>query len=406
MGQESRAHDVVVFGASGFTGRLVLDYLTRSYPASELRLAVSGRNRAKLDEVVRATGRELPILVADSFDDDALGELARSARVVCTTVGPYAKYGAKLVAACVEAGTDYCDLTGEPQFIRRMIERHHEAARASGARIVHCCGFDSIPSDLGTLMMQDAMMERHGVYAREVKFVAGEQSGAFSGGTIASMFTMMEEAKRDPKVRRILGHPYALNPEGERDGPDGSDQRGVRYDSDLGLWTGPFVMAAINTRVVRRSHALAGYPWGRDFRYSETMSFGRGPKGALVSAALAGGLNGFIGLAAFGPTRSLLARKLPKPGEGPSKTARERGHFTIRFVAKGYGAERKVKLNGVVMGQQDPGYGETSKMLGESAVCLARGEGVPGGGVLTPATAMGARLTQRLRDAGMTFRVE
>ncbi|HMR07310.1 MAG TPA: saccharopine dehydrogenase NADP-binding domain-containing protein [Polyangiaceae bacterium] len=408
----SRPHDVVLFGATGFTGELVAEYLAEHYGDSDLRLALAGRSKAKLEKVRERLGRirpsyaELPILIADSYDRASLDRVAADASVVCTTVGPYDKYGAELVAACVEHATDYCDLTGETQFIRRMIDAHHARAEETGARIVHCCGFDSIPSDLGSLMLQDHAFEKHGAPCSEIKFFAGKTRGGFSGGTVASMFNVVDEVKRDRSVLKVLGHPYALNPEGERKGPDGSDQRGVRYDADIGAWTAPFIMAAINTRIVRRSNALLGFRYGRDFRYSEVMSLFPGAKGLAMAAGVAAGLTGFMLAGAVGPTRSLLEKKLPKPGEGPSREERERGFFEIHLLGSGVAKDGKpFKLRGRVVGTSDPGYGETAKMLGESAVCLAQdgAELSRGGGILTPATAMGATLTQRLRKAGMTF---
>lgn len=403
-----RPFDVVLWGATGFTGQLVAEYLVKHHLADGLKLAVAGRNEAKLAEVRAGLGpaaKDLPLLLGDSFDEEALSSIAQRAKVVCTTVGPYAKYGEALVDACVRHGTHYCDLTGETPFIRRMIDRHHEAAKKSGARIVHCCGFDSIPSDLGTWMMQEGMKERHGVYAKEVRFYAGESKGGFSGGTLASMMNLMKEARRDPSVRKILGHPYALNPEGERKGPDGSDPMGVAKDPYLELWTGPFVMASINTRVVRRSHALRGYPWGEDFRYSERMTFGKGAKGRVAATAVAGGLAAFVGAATLDVGRKALEKILPSPGEGPDAQARQEGYFKIRFVALADTDRGEVELRGLVVGQNDPGYGETSKMLGESAVCLAKDELDSEPGVTTPSVAMGPQLIERLRRAGMTFEV-
>ncbi len=412
----ARKHDIVLFGASGFTGKLVAEYLIRTYAKTDLRLALAGRDRAKLEVVRRELGAidaaatDLPILIGDSHDRQALEAIATDAGVVCTTVGPYAKYGAELVAACVAKGTDYCDLTGETQFVRRTIDAHHAEAGRTGARIVHCCGFDSIPSDIGTWMMQEAMKTRHGGRLHQVRFFCGESSGGFSGGTVASLLNIVEEAKANRDTGRILADPYALNPEGERQGPDGPDQRGVRYDSALGMWTGPFIMAAINTRVVRRTNALLDYAYGRDFQYSEAMSFGKGPKGLMIAASVTSALAGFMGAMAVKPTRELLKHKvLPKPGEGPTKEKRENGHFTVRLIGTGRdSAGQPVTLRGLVKGEQDPGYGETSKMLGEAAVCLA----VDGpkldapGGIGTPASTMGARMLERLRAARMTFAVD
>jgi short subunit dehydrogenase-like uncharacterized protein len=329
------------------------------------------------------------------------------ASVVCSTVGPYALHGRELVAACVEAGTDYCDLTGEPQFVRAMIDAHHVRAGATGARIVHCCGYDSIPSDLGTLMLQERAQQKHGARCAEVKHFAGEAKGGMSGGTAASMVALMDEASRDPSVRRLLNDPYALDPDRGDRGPDGHDQRGVRWDPDLAQWTGPFLMAAINTRVVRRTNALLGYAWGRDFRYREAMSFGAGAKGWLRAAGVSAGTTLGMGAVAVGPVRRVLAKRvLPAPGEGPSKAVRDAGFFVSRLVGTLPGADGK--LRGTVRGTSDPGYGETAKMLSEAALCLAKdGDAVPRrGGVLTPGSCMGMRLVERLRDAGMTFDVE
>jgi short subunit dehydrogenase-like uncharacterized protein len=412
----SRPYDIVLFGATGFTGKLVAEYLAPRLADSDLRLALAGRDVAKL-EAVRASlaaktprAAELPLLRADSADRASLDALAAQASVVCTTVGPYARYGAELVAACVAHGTDYCDLTGEVQFIRRMIDAHHAEAERTGARIVHCCGFDSIPSDLGTFMLQEAMRAKHGVPLDAVHFFAGESRGGVSGGTIASMLTLLEEAKRDRAVRRIVGDPYALVPDAPTRGPDGSDQRGVRHDAQLGMWTGPFVMAAINTRIVRRSNALLDYAYGEGFRYAEAMSTGKGAAGLFRATAMTAGLGAALGALQIAPLRSLLAKHvLPAPGEGPSAEAREKGFFVVRLVGEGRAGDgAKVLLRGRVEGKGDPGYAATARMLGESALCLAL-DGAKldaPGGIRTPASTMGTALLARLRDAGMVFRVE
>lgn len=412
-----RDFDIVIWGATGFTGHLVAEYLMR-HGGDDLRLAIAGRDEAKLERTRARLGgagrgpaskdRKLPILLGDSFDAASLDAIASRTKVVCSTVGPYAKYGSEMVAACARAGTDYCDITGEPHFVRRMADAHHEEAEDSGARIVHCCGYDSIPSDLGTLMMQDAMHERHGVHAQEVKCFAGETKGYASGGTVASILNLLDEAKRDSKVRRTIGNPYGLDPEGTPRGPDGPDQRGVRFDDDLGMWTAPFLMAVINTRIVRRSHALLGQPWGRGFAYSEMMSTGKGPGGLARATAVTGGMGAVAVAGSSAGARRLFKRYLPSPGDGPTVAQREAGYFRTRLIAKAKVDGRDVTLRGLVAGVQDPGYGETSKMLGESALCLALDEPKPGlhGGVLTPASAMGMRLVERLRDAGMTFEIQ
>lgn len=409
-----RRFDVILFGATGFTGQLVAEYLLESGPEG-LRWALAGRNAKKLEGVKDQlaarfpAAKDLEILVGDSLDRAAMDRIAGECKVVCTTVGPYARFGEPLVAACAAAGTHYCDLTGEPQFVRRCVDAYEAQAKETGARIVHCCGFDSIPSDLGTLMITDALVAQ-GATPTGVKTFAGESKGTASGGTIASMMNVLEEVKRDPSLRKVLGHPYGLNPEGEKSGPDGSDLKSVRFDDDIGMWTCPFVMASINTRIVRRSHALRGFPFGKEFRYSEVMSTGKGPKGFMRAATMTGGLGGFMAAMQVEPAKKFIADKyLPKPGEGPSREAREAGFFVFRVL--GFGTSEsgeKVVLRGKIRGEKDPGYGETAKMLGESALCLALdADRLPvGGGSWTPATAMGNVLLERLRTAGMTFEVQ
>lgn len=402
----SREFDIVLWGATGFTGQLVADYLARNYLDGEsgLRLALAGRNKEKVEAVAGRIGRpDLPILVADSLDRPSLDAMAARAEVVISTVGPFAKYGAELVAACVQNGTDYCDSTGETPFVRAMIDAHHEQAKKTGARIVHCCGFDSIPSDLGTLMVQEAFKERHGRYASEVKMAAGETSGGMSGGTLASLLNIVDEVRTNPQLRRVLGNPYALNPEGVR-GPDKRDQSGVRFDKDLNMWTAPFLMAAVNTRIVRRSHALMGLPWGESFRYSEVMSTGKGASGLSRAVAFTGGISAFVGSVVFPLTRPLVLKRLPAPGEGPSEESMAKGHFKIRFIGLG----DSMAVRGVVSDRRDPGYGSTAVMISEAALCLALqgAELRTEGGILTPASAMGMALVERLRAAGLTFEIK
>jgi short subunit dehydrogenase-like uncharacterized protein len=402
----SREFDIVLWGATGFTGRLVADYLVRNYLGGEsgLRLALAGRNKEKLENVANEVGAlQLPILLGDSFDADSLDAIASRTEVLITTVGPYSKYGAEIVAACVRNGTDYCDLTGEAHFVRAMIDAHHEEAKKTGARIVNCCGYDSIPSDLGTLMVQEAFRQRHGRYASEVKMAAGEMRGGPSGGTIATMMNVADELKENPSLRKVLGNPYGLNPKGVR-GPDKGDQAGVRFDKDFDMWTGPFMMANINTRIVRRSHALMGLPWGEDFRYSEVMSTGKGAKGWSRAVSVAGGMVALIGGVALPFIRPLLEKRLPSPGEGPSKEVRDNGFFKTRLMALGDGQV----VRGLVADRHDPGYGSTAIMFSESAMCLVLdgAELEVEGGILTPASAMGMRLVERLRAAGMTFEVQ
>ena len=403
-----REFDLIVFGATGFTGSLVAEYLLERYGhRDDLRWAIAGRSQEKLDALKAELGEDaatLETIVVVSADGPALAEMARRTRVVITTVGPYALYGSALVAACVEAGTDYCDLAGEVQWIRQMIERHHARAEETGARIVHCCGFDSIPMDMGVYFLQQEAQRRHGAFCASIALFVKATRGSASGGTLASMINIIREARKDRDVARILANPYALNPDGEREGPDGRDQQKVAYDDVAGCWTAPFVMAGVNTRVVRRSHALAGYPYGRGFRYREAVMTGKGPGGWLKGSGMTLALGGLVLGISLSPTRRLLQKFfLPSPGEGPGPEAREAGFFNLMQVGK---LPDGTVMRTRITGDRDPGYGSTSKMLAESAVCLAKDELPSRGGVLTPATAMGDALLRRLRDnAGLTFDV-
>ena len=402
-------YDVVVWGATGFTGRLVAQHLFQRYGVgADLTWAIGGRNAARLAAIARElSGDEngLPVLVGDSNDAASLDRIAAQTRVICSTVGPFALYGSEMVAACARNGTDYCDITGEVQWIRRMIDAHQATAETSGARIVNCCGFDSIPSDLGCLFLQNEMRQRHGTNCSEIRFRLRKARGAFSGGTVASLLNVMQEARGDRTVRRVLADPYALNPTGERSGPDGNDQRAPAYDSVAGGWTAPFVMAAINTRIVRRSNALLDYEYGRDFRYDESVLCGGGLLGFATASATATALGALLVGVGVAPTRVLLEKLfLPKPGDGPSANARERGFFDILLIGKSPDGEL---LRAKVYGDRDPGYGATSRMLGEAAVCLATDNIAAGGGFWTPASSMGFDLIERLESAaGMSFDIE
>jgi short subunit dehydrogenase-like uncharacterized protein len=410
LDRTERELDVVVWGATGFTGALVAEYLFERYGAEgPLSWALGGRNVGRLEAVRDGLGpgaKALPLLVGDANDKASLHRLAERTRVVCTTVGPYALYGSELVAACVETGTDYCDLTGEIHWMQRMIDTWQDAAERSGARIVHTCGFDCIPSDLGTFFVQREMQRRHGVPSPHVKLrVAGFRGGA-SGGTIASMLAMMEAARRDPSVMRAMNEPYSINPRGERSGPDGPERMVPAHDPDFEQWTAPFVMAGVDTKVVRRTNALLGYAYGRDFRYDEAMLTGAGPAGAVKAAASTAAIAGGMAAMALGPVRRLVAGRLPSPGEGPSKETRASGYFDLRLHAA-HPTDPARALRARVTGDRDPGYGSTSKMLGESAVCLAQDRLGAGGGFWTPAAALGDALLERLVErAGLTFSIE
>ncbi len=404
--KDQRDYDIIVFGATGFTGQLVAEYLLAEYGVgNDLHWAMAGRSLEKLKTVRDELGDErITLLVADSNDDASLQALARQTKVVCSTVGPYALYGSKLIAACVAEGTDYCDLTGEPHWMKNMIEAHQADAEQSGARIVHSCGFDSIPSDMGVLFLQNAMQAAHGHPADHIKFRMDKVKGTFSGGTFASMLNLMEEAGRDKELREVLADPYALNPEGSVRGDDVNDQTGAQYDEDFERWTLPFVMASINTRVVRRSDALMDNRYGEGFRYEEAMLAPKDMGTVKAKLAATGMMAGMISMA-VPPIRAVAKRFLPKPGEGPSPEARENGFFEALLYGVNE-ADRDADMIARVTGDRDPGYGSTSKMLGESAVCLAKDTPITAGGFWTPASALGESLLERLQaKAGLTFEI-
>ena len=404
--ENTRDFDIIIQGATGFTGTLVAEYLLRQYGVgNDLRWALAGRSETKLQQVrdgLGAAASGLELIVADSFDKDALQDLAARTRVVLTTVGPYALYGSNLVAACVDAGTHYCDLAGEVQWIRNMIDTHQDRAQVTGARIVHCCGFDSVPMDIGVWFLQHATREKHGVYCDSISMFVKATKGTASGGTLASMMNVIKESRADRSIARTLIQPYSLNPEGERDGPDDRDQTRLIYREDAKSWTAPFVMAGVNTKVVRRSHALAGYPYGKDFRYDESVLTGRGVSGWLKGALMIAGLGALVAFASFSPTRKLLQRfVLSKPGEGPDRELQRSGFFNLLQVGK---LPDGTIVRGKITGDQDPGYGSTSKMLSECAVSLAKDDLDAKGGVWTPAAIMAKPLLERLRkNAGLTF---
>ncbi|MBT3754458.1 MAG: saccharopine dehydrogenase [Flavobacteriaceae bacterium] len=400
---KSREFDIIIWGASGFTGRLVAGYIFSKYGTNgDLKWAMAGRNLAKL-ELVRSkvADKTVPLVVADSNDDESLKEMVKRAKVICTTVGPYAKYGSKLVSVCIENQTHYCDLAGEVQWIRRMIDKHHESAVANQTKIVNCCGFDSIPSDMGVYFIQKISKAKKGQIAKQIQMRVAGASGGISGGTYESLSHVNEEAHKDKNIFKVLINPYGLNPVGEQEGLDKYDLRTIVYDKASKSWIGPFVMAAINTKIVRRSNALSGYAYGKDFRYDEATLSGKGLKGRV---------KGFISVIPIGLMMSakpgsllkrIIDKILPKAGEGPNKKQRENGFYNLRFYIT---YEDGSKALAKVIGDMDPGYGSTSKMLSEAAICLAKDELSYLGGVLTPSTAMGDKLLSRLeKNAGLTF---
>ena len=401
-----RRLDVVVFGATSFVGQILCSYLTRRHGTSgDLRWAIAGRSQSKLDSVAAETGADVEKIVADAADTDAMASMVAATRLVISTVGPYALYGSELVAAAAAAGTDYCDLTGEPQWMQKMIDTHGETAKSSGARIVHTCGFDSIPSDLGVWYTQQQARELLGTHCSKIAMRVKAMKGGASGGTIASLMNVMEEVSNDPALRKVLANPYALAPADMRSGPKQPNVTVPTNKDTSGQWVAPFVMASINTRVVHRSHALLGRPWGDDFEYDEAMLMGAGPAGATKAAVTTGALGGFMAAASVGPIRGLLNKYvLPKPGTGPSPEKQEAGFYDLRFYGEtADGATIVTK----VTGDADPGYGSTAKMLGESATTLLNlGRDSAPGGFHTPTSAFGETLIEPLVDhAGLTFSV-
>jgi len=399
----TREHDIVLHGATGFVGALVAAYLAGAAHA-DVRIALSGRSREKLERTraeLPSSAQGWPLVVADAADPTALAALAASTRVVVSTVGPYATYGLPLVEACARAGTHYADLTGEVLFVREAIDRCDALARESGARIVHSCGYDSVPSDLGVLLLHEAAGE-----LADVRLVATAKGG-LSGGTVASMRAQMDAMRHDPAARRLAADPHALSPDPAAEpAPVQPPDAGPPGRLQDGTWTAPFIMAGYNTRIVRRSNALTDWSYGRGLRYGELMGCGRGVRGAAaaagVTAGLVGALAGISAAMTTAPTRALLDRVLPAPGSGPSAASRAAGWFRSELHAVASGGRR---FRAVVAGPGDPGYAATAVMLGESALCLAEDATGDRAGSLTPATAMGTALVERLRKAGHTYDV-
>ena len=382
--------DIVIHGATGFTGRLVIEYLL-TLPASGLRWAMGGRSAEKLAAVRDELGApaDTPLVVTDSADPASLQALMARTRLVLTTVGPYQLYGNELVEACAKSGVDYVDLCGEPAWMRLMIDAHEAQAKASGARIVFSCGFDSIPFDLGVFMLQNEMKARFGGPASRVRGRVRKMKGTFSGGTAASLNATMAAAAKDPAILGLLRNPFSLTPgfEGPRQ-PSGAKPM---VDEVLGVWVAPFVMAAINTRNVHRTNFLLGTAYGADFVYDEMLITGVGERGEAIANAVAA-------------DKSMASEDGPKPGEGPSRAEREAGFYDVLFVGHNAAGD---SLRVGVKGDRDPGYGSTSKMIAQSAICLLEDATHTPGGIWTPASAMGAPLMARLQaHAGLQFAVE
>jgi short subunit dehydrogenase-like uncharacterized protein len=404
--RDGRELDLILLGATGFVGRLTAGYLAGHAPPG-LRIGLAGRSETRLAAVRDGLGtaaQTWPLLAADSTDPVGARSLARMAGAIATTVGPYRRLGLPLARACAEAGTDYADLTGEVLFIRDTMASCQQAAARTGARIVHSCGFDSVPSDLGVLLTRDAAAAGGSGDLEDTTLVLTAMRGGVSGGTLASAVGQLDDMRASASNRRIVTDPYALSPDRDAEPALGDERElsGIRYDPGLQLWTGPFIMASFNTRIVRRSNALQDWAYGRRFRYREVTGFGAGPGAPVRALAVTAALSALMAGVALRPSRALLRPVLPKPGEGPGERARRAGFFRLQVHARTATGARYLTR---VEARGDPGYAATAAMLGESALCLTldRDRLPERAGVLTPATAMGVVLTNRLRSAGHTY---
>jgi short subunit dehydrogenase-like uncharacterized protein len=399
----TREHDVVLHGATGFVGRLTAKHLAAH--GGTAKIALSGRSKDKLEALKAELGVDWPVIVVDAADVTSLAALAQSTTAVATTVGPYAKHGMPLVEACAEAGTSYADLTGEVLFVRESAERFHKIACETGARIVHATGFDSIPSDLGVLLLHERVQADGEGTLEETVLVLTKMKGGVSGGTVDSLRTMLDEVKADRQLVKVMADPYSLSPDRAAEPQLGkeSDIMTPTKDPLLARWVAPFVMAPYNTRVVRRSNALLGHAYGPGFRYREVMSVGSSPFAPVLAGGITAGLGVLVAGMALPPTRFLLDKVLPKPGEGPSDKLQATGHFTVEVHTRTSTGARYVATISAV---GDPGYAATAVMFGESALCLGTDELSSGGGVLTPAVALGDALADRLRARGFRLDVE
>lgn len=407
----TRDYDLVVYGATSFVGQILTHYLWQHYGESgDLRWAIAGRSQSRLQQLRESLGDDasgLNIIVADASDEPKLRAMCELGQLIISSVGPYALYGEPLVKVCAETGTDYCDLCGEVQWIGRMVRRYQASAEASGARIVNCCGFDSLPSDMGVWFLQQHAMETWGKPCQQIKMRVGAFKGGISGGTVASMMNLAKEASADAQVRKELADPYSLCPSDHGFDRRQGDLKTARYDRDFKSWIAPFVMSSINTRVVHRSNALQNNAYGCDFVYDEAMLTGRGLKGSATAMAIAGGSVAMMLGAATSPTRRLLENYVvPKPGEGPSPKQQLKGHYELEFLGI---SDTGDTLKAQVRGDRDPGYGSTAKMLAQAGACLAQdiSRKAKPGGFWTPASIYDQRLIDRLqRDAGMAFELK
>ena len=382
--------DFVIYGATGFTGKLVVEYALKKYSGDEISWAIAGRNLSKLNDLKDKLNLpdKVGIFEVDSEDQSSIDVLVENTKCVLTTVGPYQLYGNKIIRTCISSGTDYVDLCGEPGWMHKIISECSDDASKSGARVIFSCGFDSIPFDLGVLFVQEAAMNKHNKYASSVRGRVRDMNGEFSGGTAASMKATMSSLSQNPELLNVLINPHALC-EGLQ-GCQQEDDTKPKYDEELQTWVAPFFMAPINTKNIHRSNALMNHKYGENFMYNEMWISGPGDEGKAIADMVAS-------------TNPIAGEDAPKPGEGPSREKRENGNYDILFCADL--DENVVKAS--VAGDMDPGYGSTSKMITESAICLVKEAPDLVGGIYTPASSLGTKLIKRLEaNAGLTFKIE
>lgn len=413
--KDSPEFDLIIFGATSFVGQITCRYIAEKYSKSVLTWAISGRSSAKLDTLKQYINRaDLPSFVANADDQASIDAIAKQCKVIIATVGPYDLFGEPMVKACAENGTDYVDLTGEPQWIHAMLAKYETLSQKTGARIVNCCGFDSIPSDLGVFFLQQQARQQFGLSCTQVHTRVEAMKGGASGGTVASMLNVIKQATKNSKLRKLLANPYALCPQDHSFNAHQANLSHAKFDKQTQSWIAPFIMASINTRVVHRTNALMANHYGDRFLYDEAMVSGKGIKGSMMGWSLTVGLSALMIGAAIGPTRWLLENTiLPKPGAGPSPQEQEDGFFDFRIFGHvatdsvaGSSGDQQVVVK--VTGDRDPGYGSTAKMLTEAALCLSQDISIDEvkGGFWTPASAMGNKLIDRLQSsAGLTFEV-
>ena len=401
--EKNKKFDLIVWGATGYTGKLVCEYIFKKYKKTNLNWAIAGRNKHKIDGLISSLNlKGIPHFVADSNNKKSLLKLTKMTKTICSTVGPYAKYGTLLVEACIESKTNYCDITGETHWIKEIIDKYHTKAIKNKVKIVHACGFDSIPSDLGVFYAQNKIKENSGKYASKISMRVVSMKGGISGGTIYSFLNIIDESRKNKNIKKVLNNPHGLSPNKDLFDSDEEDLKKIIFDSTSKKWIGPFVMAAINTRIVRRSNYLMDFKYGRDFIYNEALVFGR----TILSKFL--GYFRLIPIYLISKNenillKSLLKSFLPKPGQGPKGNNRKNGYFKFRFYIFNNKLKAIVSVNGIGC----PGYGSTSKMLAESSVCLALDDLPIQNGILTPSVALGNALLKRLeKNADLKFKIK